>query len=406
MIRVVHTADWHLGHRLGPFDRGPEHDAFLAWLLDALEEERAHALFVSGDVFDKGNPPPDALARFYSFLAEAKRRMPQLGVVVIGGNHDAAPRLDAPVPLLDAIGVTMIGAHDPARAIVPLTGDSGEIEALACAIPFLRAMDLVSGDTAADVFARVADEARDMLPAGGALLALGHAHLVGARTSDDSERALFSGALPASIVPDDVAYAALGHLHFAQNVGSPRVRYAGSPIPLSMAERNYEHSVSVVDVNGAHASVRTRAIPRVARFVRVPEESAPLDVVLDRLRTLDVGALASIEGADALDTGAFIEVRVLLDAPEPDLRARVEEALLAGPAKHARLVRVVAERAGAAGESTAPVTGALLDTSPETVLSHLYTQTYGGALPEHLRDAFRELLVEVEREAPAARGRA
>src|SRR5207253_6670063 len=115
------------------------------------------------------------------------------------------------------------------------------------------------------------------------------------------------------------------------------VRYAGSPIPLSMAERHYAHSVSVIDVDGARASsIRQRAIPAVARFVRVPEESAPLDEVLDRLRELDV------------PPGTFVEVRVTLAAPEPDLRARVEEALAAKPTRDVRLVRVIAELAGQA----------------------------------------------------------
>ena len=72
-MRLIHTSDWHLGHTLREQSRAEEHDAFLAWLLDQLDD--ADALLIAGDVFDSANPTSGAQRRFFRFLAEARRRL-------------------------------------------------------------------------------------------------------------------------------------------------------------------------------------------------------------------------------------------------------------------------------------------------------------------------------------------
>lgn len=152
-MRLLHTSDWHLGHTLHDVPRDHEHERFLSWLLDTLVAEAVDALVITGDVFDTANPPAQAQARWYELLAEARRRLPDLNVVVIGGNHDSAARLDAPTPLLQAMGIHVIGAvrHmmtengrrlDVDHLIVPLTDAHGRVAAHVAAVPFLRTSDL------------------------------------------------------------------------------------------------------------------------------------------------------------------------------------------------------------------------------------------------------------------------
>ncbi|RYE89774.1 MAG: exonuclease subunit SbcD, partial [Myxococcales bacterium] len=147
-MRLLHTADWHLGHTLRDWARDHEHDLFLSWLLDTLESEQVDALLVCGDVFDTTNPSAQAQLQWYRFLAQARRRMPDLQVVVIGGNHDAAGRLEAPNPILEALAIEVVGALPrsasaaPAeRLMVPLRR-GGQVRAWAAAVPFLRPADL------------------------------------------------------------------------------------------------------------------------------------------------------------------------------------------------------------------------------------------------------------------------
>ena len=150
MLRIFHTADWHLGHHLHGVSRQLEHQRFLDWLLDELQNKQADALIVAGDIFDSANPSSAAQSQLYDFLVKARTRLPNLDIVLVGGNHDSASRLDAPSPILNALGVTVVGGLsrddqgniDWERLLVPLTNAAGEIKAWCGAMPFLRNADL------------------------------------------------------------------------------------------------------------------------------------------------------------------------------------------------------------------------------------------------------------------------
>lgn len=407
-MRLIHTSDWHLGHTLHELPRRYEHAAFLSWLLGSIEEERADALIVAGDIFDTANPSAEAQADFYEFLAEARRRHPRLGIVVVGGNHDSAARLDAPHPLLRALGVRVVGGlpRGPARAVdverllVPLSDAAGRVAAWVAAVPFLRPADLPpAADDASDalvegvrrVYAEVLDAARARREPGQAIVATGHCYMVGTQISELSERKILGGnqhALPVDVFPSDVAYAALGHLHLAQKVGGrDGVRYSGSPIPLSFSESGYRHQVCVVDLDGERlSSVRSLAIPRAVELLRLPEGgAAPLAEVIERLK-----ALPEAPEGTAAETLPFLEVSVLLERPEPALRRLLDEAL---EGRAARLTRIDARRTGS-GSALAEAAGQrpLRDLTPEEVFRLRYQRDHEGEPPAELLEALHELI--------------
>jgi exonuclease SbcD len=429
-MRLLHTSDWHLGHTLHDVPRDHEHERFLSWLVEALVAEAVDALVITGDVFDTANPPAQAQARWYEFLAEARRRLPALNVVVIGGNHDSAARLDAPTPLLQAMGIHVIGAVrylpaeggrrlDVDRLIVPLTDARGRVAAHVAAVPFLRTSDLPrtrqdalpdpSPDASSDplidgvreVYRQVLDAARARCEAGQALLATGHCYMVGTDISRLSERRILGGnqhALPVDIFPEDVAYVALGHLHKAQRVGGrENVRYAGSPLPLALDEARYRHQVYVVDLEGpALAGVRSVPVPRTVEVLRVPRRGAGSreEVLAELVR------LPDWDGSTEPDTRPFLEVCVALARPESRLRLDVEEAL---QGKRPRLVKLGIEYTGH-GEALAEglPEQALRDLDPLEVFVRRYGRDHEGEPPAALAAAFDELVSEVL----AARGEA
>ena len=90
MLRLLHTADWHLGQCLHELPREQEHAAFLDWLVEQLHQ--VDALLIAGDVFETANPPASAMRQWFEFLARARQRAPALDIVAIGGNHDSAAR--------------------------------------------------------------------------------------------------------------------------------------------------------------------------------------------------------------------------------------------------------------------------------------------------------------------------
>ena len=405
-MRLLHTSDWHLGHTLHGLPRDYEHARFLSWLLDTLEAEAIDALIVAGDVFDTANPSAQAQALWYGFLAAAKRRLPQLDIVVIAGNHDSAGRLDAPEPLFRVFGVRVVGGRpaDPEGLLVPLRNRGGDVAAWAVAVPFLRPADLAEvPDGESDplvegvrrVYADALGAARDRRGPGQALVAVGHCYLVGTALSELSERKILGGnqhPLPPDLFPGDVAYAALGHLHLAQAVGGrEEVRYSGSPLPLSFAEWRYPHQVVVAELRGERVeSLRSVPVPRFVPVLRVPTAGPrPLDEVLPLL-----------EGLEALEVGTpeeerpYLEVLVSLPRPEPGLRRRVEEAL-AG--KGARLLKLTAHFTGHGG-ALADATPArdLAELTPQEVFVSLCRRSHGEPPTPELLAAFHDLLEQAE----------
>lgn len=405
-MKILHTADWHLGHALRDWPREWEHQQFLAWLLDTLEAEQIDALLVCGDVFDSTNPSAASQLQWYRFLAQTRRRCPGLQVVVIGGNHDAAGRLEAPNPILAALDIDVVGALPrqldpfPERLLVPLKA-RGEVRAWAAAVPFLRPADLprVEGEGenfdpliegVRQVYRGALDALRQRASADQAIVAMGHAYMVGGAISELSERKVLGGnqhALPVDVFGDDVTYAALGHLHLAQRVrGNDHVRYAGSPIPLSISEASYTHQVSIVELEGKGLrAIRSLPVPRAVDVLRVPAHGAlPVVEVVAALQRLDAPASRPPEA------WPFLDVAVEVTAPVPGLIKVLEDAL---QGKGVRLVRVVRH-----GRSHAPSLGeslgatSLHDLTPEQVFRERYRREFKDDPGPHLLDAFAELV--------------
>jgi exonuclease SbcD len=405
-VRILHTSDWHLGQTLHSFDRDFEHERFLAWLLTTLAREAVDALLVAGDIFDSANPSASCQRRLFEFLAAARRAQPELDIVLVAGNHDSPGRLEAPSPLLAAFGVKVVGqplrqsdgSIDLQRLVVPLSGRDGAVAAWCLALPFLRPGDVPRVDTPGDAYAAgIAQLYREVLAValeqrqpGQAIIATGHCHMVGGKLSEQSERRIVIGgaeALPADLFDPAIAYAALGHLHLAQQVGHAHHRYSGSPLPLSFAEIDYPHQVLVLDLVGeVVGEIRALRVPRAVDLLRVPANAAPIEDVLAALRALDLPDMAE-------DARPYLEVRVRLDAPEPALRSRIEAALEGKPVRLARIdTRDAATTTGAA---TIPASlDAIERLEPGEVFGRIYRQKYADEAPAALRAAFDELLLE------------
>jgi exonuclease SbcD len=422
-LKICHTSDWHLGHTLHGHPREHEHERFLEFLRDVLVREEVDALVVAGDVFDTANPPASAQAMLYRFLAEARRALPGLDVLVTAGNHDSAARLSAAEPVLRAIGVRVVGTVprrgaggrapvDADSLLVPLHDRGGEVAAWVAAVPYLRPSDLPAGETpeGADplvegvrrVYDAVLDAARARRKKGQALLATGHCHMVDATPSELSERKILGGlahALPVDLFGDDVDYVALGHLHLPQAVGErEHVRYCGSPIPLSMPEETYPHQLRLVRFEGgALAGQSAVRIPRTVDVLRVPKDG-PGD-----LATV-LGQLGRLEVAEALapEEQPFLEVRVRLSEPVPDLRRQVEAALGDRPV---RLVRIGTEYVGEARAlAESEPRRELSDLTVEEVFRRAYARRYEGEPEPELLAAFHEVAAAARRQQEGGDG--
>ena len=409
-MRLFHTSDWHLGQNLHGQERDFEHTCFLDWLLGQLGLHRPDVLLIAGDIFDTVNPPLKAQERLYDFIIGAHEQNPALTIVMIAGNHDSGSRIELPAPLMRRLRTHALGRVlwlddgqlDVERLLIPLPGADGEIAGWCLALPFLRPAE-VTGAQLGDDYLRGIGQVHEWLIAaanakrqpGQALVAISHAHMAGGSVSEDSERSLIIGnaeALPASLFDASVSYVALGHLHKPQRVnGEERIRYCGSPIPLSFSEIGYQHQILDVQLDGETlVSVESRLIPRSVNLQRL--EAAPLADILKQLADLpDIDLLAETQRQP------WLEVRVRLDEPQPDLRQQVENAL---QGKAVRLVRIAAEYAGNGGREDSQEDRLIeLDQlTPQELFSRAWQESYGSEVDEQTLKDFAVLLQEVQQE--------
>jgi len=411
MLRIFHTADWHLGHHLHGVSRQLEHQQFLDWLLNELQNKQADALIVAGDIFDSANPSSAAQSQLYDFLVKAKIRLPNLNIVLVGGNHDSASRLDAPSPILNALGVTVVGGLsrdeqgniDWERLLVPLTNAAGEIKAWCGAMPFLRNADLPSSEEQdsdplisgiktlyAELFAQLQQKASD----DQSLILTGHCYMVNGAVSELSERKILGGnqhALPVELFPDDIAYVALGHLHLAQKFGAnEHIRYSGSPIPLSFDETNYLHQVVQVDVRAGQpvATVAVK-IPRSVQLLRIPngKDFAALSEVIEHLESMNLEDLP-------IEKRPLLELRIRLEKPEPGLRQQIEDVIAKLPV---RLLKISTAYSGSEKSlADLKIEERLEELQPLDVFQRCYQNKYDQDAPEAINALFNELVENLQ----------
>ena len=409
-MRLFHTSDWHLGQNLHGQDRDFEHACFLAWLLTQLSEQQPDVLLIAGDIFDTVNPPVKAQERLYDFIVSAHEQQPKLTIVMIAGNHDSGSRIELPAPLMRRLRTHALGRVlwlddgqlDAERLLIPLPDANGETAAWCLALPFLRPAE-VTGAHLGDDYLRGIGQVHEWLIAaanakrtpGQALIAISHAHMAGGSVSEDSERSLIIGnaeALPASLFGPSISYVALGHLHKPQRVnGEERIRYCGSPIPLSFSEIGYQHQILDVTLEGEIlVSVEPRLIPRAVNLQRIGP--LPLADILTQLADLpDTDLLADTQRQP------WLEVRVKLDEPQPDLRQQIETAL---QGKSVRLVRISADYAGS-GSRASDDDARLIELdqlTPQELFSRAWQENYGSEADEQTLKDFAVLLQEVQLE--------
>jgi len=408
MMKILHTSDWHLGQSLHQYDRTYEHERFLEWQLDTLVSESVDVLVIAGDIFDNSNPSAMAQSLLYRFLTEARSRVPHLNIVMTAGNHDSPGRLEAPSPFLSLFDAHVVGQVSRSeegisleRLVLPLKGRDGRIGAWCIAMPFLRPSDVPRVEDATNPYAEGIEElyrqaiefAQAKREAGQALIALGHCHLTGGKTSEDSERRIVIGgaeALSVEMFDDSINYVALGHLHLPQEIGgNPTRRYSGSPLPMSFSEIDYPHQVVLIELDGDKVSaIRELRVPRTVDLLRVPNKPAALDAVLALLSELDLPERPEAEWP-------YLQVRVHLTEPEPSLRVQIEATLQGKPVRLAR-IETSYDR-GEEGESAPAVSIDELNAlAPADFFTRLYQHRFGQPAPKELLNAFTELLSSTE----------
>lgn len=298
-VRLLHTADWHIGRTLRGRSRAEEHEATLDALVGLAEERSVDLVVVAGDLFDTAAPAPEAERLVYRTLMRLAHGGRQ--VLVIAGNHDHPRRLSAVEPLLGLTGV-----HLQPFVLAPAQGgvvdlDVGGTPTRVAMLPWLSHRHAVSAD---DLLSQDADQHSQsfldrMRRIAGALtagfdgehvnLVVGHITAVGG-VMGGGERAahtVFDYAVPATIFPPTTSYAALGHLHRHQRIAGPApTYYAGSPLQLDFGEGDNTPGAVLVELHPGRPArvdvVEIDAARRLRTLVGTVDELDALTSSIDR----------------------------------------------------------------------------------------------------------------------------
>jgi len=324
-MRLLHTADWHVGKHLRGRSREEETVAALDQVVEMARDSAVDAVLIAGDVYEHRTVSPEA--DLIVFEALARLRDTGAAIILIPGNHDSWQRLEALSKLLTPLGILVVPrVLRPAEGgVVDLPSRDGSEAAIVACIPFVPERRF--GDAAALFDDRASaytayDEGMGAVMAGMARafradrvnVVLGHLMIDGAKIGGGEQELTIGMAYAVSPtrLPATATYVALGHLHRPQAIRRAPcpARFAGSLIQLDFGEVDQDKSVVLVEAR----------VGKPAKALELPLSAGRR--LIDVTGTLD-DVLAMSETAE----DCFLRVRVKTDGPVPGIADRVREVL-------------------------------------------------------------------------------
>lgn len=288
-LKIIHTADWHLGQTFLQKSRFEEHQYFIDWLLNTIQSQDIDAVIIAGDIFDVSSPSVEAIHKYHYFLLEAYKL--NVHVIIIGGNHDSASRLNSYKEILKTLNVSIVGGdlNNVGELIPVYKRGTKETLAVVAAVPYLRDGDIRKineGETINEAhglftsevkkhYDNLLEQAKTNYPS---LPVIGTAHLyvTGCLLSEPAEKRMHSlvgtlGQIPSTVFAEGYDYIAMGHIHKPQVIQHPGeviAKYAGSPIPLSFNERNDQKEITILTIIDTKITQESLSIPLQRSVIR------------------------------------------------------------------------------------------------------------------------------------------
>ncbi len=405
MLKILHTADWHLGKRLERFSRLEEQAAVLEEICDIADREAVDAVIIAGDIFDTFNPASEAEDLFYRTVKRLARDGAR-AVVVIAGNHDSPDRIKAPVPLAQECGIILAGYPDSEIPVFTLPDGL----AVTRSAPGFVELNLPKKKTPLRIlltpyanekrlrtclgFEDAEAELREQLAAFWKSLADTYcdkkgvnmlaAHLFMAQRegplpeeSDDERSVLHVGGaqtIYTDAIPSQMQYVALGHLHRKQTISeSPcPVVYSSSPLAYSMSEASQRKYVVLLNASAGKA-VKIKPI----------ELTAGRKLFRQKFEDVEVAVKWLEDHPDSL-----VEITMVSDTfLTAEIRKKLNDA-------HNGIVAIIPEIRKAASADSADQPQIDLKKDIEALFADFFLQRHQQAPSEEMQALFKEILAE------------
>lgn len=247
-MKLIHLSDLHLGKRVNEVSMIEDQEHILRQILRIIRDEKADAVLLCGDIYDKSVPSAEAVTLFDEFLSRLAQL--QVKVYAISGNHDSPERLAFGNRLMEGAGIYMSPVYNGQVTPLELSDEHGIVRFWL--LPFIKPAHVrrFFPEEAIESYTdacRVAVAHMDMDTAGRNVL-LTHQFVTGAATCESEELSVGGSDNVDASVFADFDYVALGHIHGPQNIGSNQIRYCGTPLKYSFSEAGHYKSVTVVEL--------------------------------------------------------------------------------------------------------------------------------------------------------------
>lgn len=262
-MKIIHTSDWHLGKTLFGQSLIEDQSDFIGnFFLPLMQKESPDIVIISGDIFDRGVAPTEAIRLFENFIDKAVSL--KIPLAIITGNHDSRDRIALCPALLKNSGVYIFNSTDAFHNPMEIRTENERLRIYP--LPFFtlqQANEYLAKENIcyADAFADISAELDALLDPNCINILAAHCFTSGAKLSD-SESPIYVGN--SAQVPKELFksfdYTALGHLHSPQAV-SKNIYYSGSPLKYSFDEEHQRKCVLKVEFAGKTAAVTPIPVP-------------------------------------------------------------------------------------------------------------------------------------------------
>ena len=382
-MKILHTSDWHLGHTLYSYDRTEEQMVMLLQMIQIVKEYRPDVMLLCGDVYHMPQPSAAVQTMLTNAVVEIHQAHPQMIIVMTAGNHDSGSRHEVfrtPWQQLNVYAIGQVEKTSPDHHIIEVPGKGYVI-----AVPYCHERNLPAG-----FFQQLIDTVTAKNVDGLPIVLTAHTTVRGCdfKGHDHASEFVVGGidAMDLSQMGEGYDYLALGHIHHEQFVhgGHHRVRYCGTPLPVSFDE-TYPHSISLVEIG------KQGDLPIVEKI----EISNPRPLV-----TLPTEGFIPWEDAKALlakfpdDIPAYIRLNVEIDDFLP-LEAQVEAAMLTNK-KSSRFCYINARRKSMRQGEAKMLSVQEFQSEAPIDIARRYAEDSGIHFDDEMSRLFQETIIQVE----------
>lgn len=257
-MKFVHTGDLHIGKAVNGFSMLEDQRYILQQIYELTRMEKADALVIAGDIYDRSIPPAEAVVLLNDFLTDmAGTGIP---VFMISGNHDSPERIGFAGRILEQNGIHIAGVYEKRLKRVKVMDEHGEITFVL--MPFVKPAavggkssgEAVAHMLSAEVNEKEGKEGQSGIGGGRKVLVTHYFVTDNGREPElsDGETTIHVGGLDnveASLF-ESFDYVALGHIHKSQKIGEREIYYAGAPLAYSFSETGQKKTVNLVELDG------------------------------------------------------------------------------------------------------------------------------------------------------------